>query len=592
MVEADRFSKLYDIIRNAAISISNSSVVDRREVYNYARRAVIDLYELEGSSADPDKNQIIEELEKIFNIIESEEFLVQNEYVSSPESGSLPPSSILDSTSMPGGGRDANRNNLPHERTTLFLKNIGTGGLVSVVKILVQLALLPTMAHLLGPKEFGVYALAVPVVAFLTVIADGGVGLSLARDRTNAPDIWSTAFWILLASGIMLSVFVVACGHLMSLASSEPQLNTVMLILAMSFPFLTLTVLPVARLTRRGNLIVCAIADFVATMVGAICAVVLGVMGFGAKSLAFQFLAGYVVRAIIINLYAFERPSAVFRPSAMLGHMSSGGILMGGRIADLACRSVEGLLFGNIFGAATLGAYNFANQVPRFLFEAFSNPTWTALYAQSLSEHHERLLQIYYKVCRLMAFFTFPTAAVLTAASPEILAQILSPSWQQAGSFLRILAPGYALNLTASMGTALFLAFNANFVFFLTTAFLAISRVLAVAAGYYLPVLGSVWFVTISNVIYAFVVCGLVVRIADARLINIIKEIAGFLFAALVSGTVCWSILSLGSGTLGILCAAVSAAVVSYFFVVFAIEGNNLRSEFIFLKSAVIKKRP
>ncbi|MFC6746393.1 oligosaccharide flippase family protein [Methylobacterium persicinum] len=414
---------------------------------------------------------------------------------------------------------------------------------MSVVKILIQLALLPLMAHLLGPKEFGVYALTVPVVAFLALIADGGVGLSLARDRTNRPEVWSTAFWVLMASGFVLSLAVVASGYLLSLASSEPRLNILMLILAAGFPFLSLAVLPVARLTRSGNLVACAIADLLATVAGAICAVGLGVMGFGAMALAFQSFTGCVVKAVIVNLYAFERPSAIFRPSAMLSHLSSGGILMGGRVADLAARSAETLLFGNAFGAASLGAYNFANQVPRFLFEAFSNPSWSALYAQSLSEEHERLIQIFYKVCRLMAFVTFPTAAVLAATGPEMLAQVLGPSWQQAGVFLRILAPGYALSITASMGTALLLALNANLIFFLTTVLLSIGRVAAVATGYYLQAWEAVWLVTLSNTIYALVVCTFVVRVADARFVSMIKEVSGSLIAAVLCGLVCWGVL-------------------------------------------------
>lgn len=474
----------------------------------------------------------------------------------------------------------------PHGSTNLFLKNIGAGGTVSVLKILIQLALLPLMAHLLGPQEFGIYALAIPVVAFLAVIADGGVGLSLARDRTNAPAIWSTAFWVLMAFGLVMTLVVIASGSLLSLASSEPQLTGVMLILAMSFPFLSLSVLPVARLTRSGNLVACAIADLIATVAGAVCAVSLGLLGFGAKSLAYQFLVVYVVRAAILNLYAFERPSAIFRPSAMIGHLSAGGVLMGGRVVDLACRSGESLLFSNAFGPAALGAYNFANQVPRFLFEAFSNPSWAALYAHSLSEDHDRLLRIYYKVCRLMAFVTFPAAAVLAAASPEILAQILGPKWEEAGIFLQILAPGYAVSITASMGTAILLAQNANMAFFLSTVLLGGGRVAAVACGSFLLAPGAVWLVTISNVIYAAAVCGLVMRSAQARARSLVREIAGSFFAAGISGVACWAVLRLSDDSLAMVCTAILAAIVSYFGAMLAIEGRHLKTELTFLRSA------
>lgn len=587
MDETSKSMKLYGIVQAAVASLGESTAAERQEVYNHARKTVVEFDGRGDSSVGTHKSPHLEQLERVLDRVESEHLSRRSQIIPPHGPSPLAPELVMDGGFVPNPDLDTVPESRPHERTTLMLKNLGAGGTVSVVKILIQLALLPLMAHLLGPKEFGVYALAVPVVAFLAVIADGGVGLSLARDKTNAPEIWSTAFWVLMASGLVLSVVVVVAGYLLSLASSEPQLNTLMLILAMSFPFLSLAVLPVARLTRSGNLVACAIADFISTVAGAVCAVGLGVLGFGAKSLAFQFLTGYVVRAAILNLYAFERPAAIFRPSAMLGHLSSGGILMGGRVADLACRSGESLLFGNAFGAATLGAYNFANQVPRFLFEAFSNPSWSALYAQSLSEEHERLLQIFYKVCRLMAFVTFPTAAVLAAAGPEILAQVLGPSWQQAGGFLRALAPGYALSITASMGTALLLALDANLVFFLTTVMLGLGRVAAVAAGHFLQAWESVWLVTASNVIYAVVVCGCVVRIADARAGSMVKELSGSFIAALLSGLVCWGILEVAGGGLVVLCGAILAAAICYFAAMFAIEGKNLKNEFTFLKSAM-----
>lgn len=587
MAQTPRSEEFYTIIQDAMGSVGDCAIAERNEIYQYARQIVLNFEDPHDTSVVHRRSQDIKELEQAIVCVETEYVANRAPKLQPHRPIPLAPELVMDGGLVPNPDLDIVPATQPHERTTLFLRNIGSGGTVSIVKILIQLVLLPLMAHLLGPKEFGVYALAVPVVAFLAAIADGGVGLSLARDRTNAPEVWSTAFWVLMGFGLVLSVVVIASGYLLSLASSEPQLNTLMFILAMSFPFFSLAVLPVARLTRSGNLVACAIADFTATVAGAACAVTLGVMGFGAKSLAFQFLTNYIVRAIILNLYAFERPAAIFRPSAMLSHLSSGGILMGGRVADLACRSGESVLFGNAFGAGVLGAYNFANQVPRFLFEAFSNPTWSALYAQTLSEQHDRLLQIYYKVCRLMAFVTFPTAAVLTAASPEILAQALGPTWAQAGVFLQILAPGYALSTTASMGTALLLALNANLTFFLTTVLLGLGRVAAVATGHFLPAWESVWLVTISNVLYAVVVCGFVVRVADARLLTIGKEMAGSFVAALISGIVCWSVLHVAGNGLVVLCGAIFAAAIAYFAAMFAIEGKNLRSEFTFLRSSM-----
>ena len=591
MSEAPKRAELYVIVKRAVDSLGESTADQRHEIYKFAYKSI------EGfsyDSGDSNYSMHINSIKEVSERVEIDHISRQREIIPPLGPSPLAPDLVVDGGYAADPPLNVVQAVQPQERTALFLKNMGAGGAVSLVKILIQLALLPLMAHLLGPKEFGIYALAVPVVAFLAVIADGGVGFSLARERTNSPVIWSTAFWILMIGSAILSIIVILSGYLLALASSEPKLNGLMLILAISFPFLSLGILPVARLIRQGNLVAIAVADLFATVSGAICAVSLGILGYGAKSLAFQFLISYIIRTLILNLFAFEKPKAIFQPATMLEHLSSGGILMGGRIADLACRSGESLLFGNAFGSATLGAYNFANQVSRFLFEACSNPTWAALYSQSLSEKHDHLLKIFYKVSRLMAFLTFPVAAVLAAAGPDILAQALGPSWQEAGIFLRVLAAGYALSLTASMGTALLLALDANLTFFLTVLLLGISRVVVVVAGQYVSALDTVWLITVVNILYSIGICLCVTRFTDAKVLRILREVAGPFFAALVSGAVCWIVLSLGGNKAIIVYGSLVVATLCYFAAMFLFEGKNLRSELFFIRSAtfgIIKKR-
>lgn len=79
-------------------------------------------------------------------------------------------------------------------------------GAVNVVKVGLQLLLLPVMARLLGPGEFGIYALALPTVSFVALLANGGLGATLAREPESSSLVWSSTFWILLLTGDRKSV--------------------------------------------------------------------------------------------------------------------------------------------------------------------------------------------------------------------------------------------------------------------------------------------------------------------------------------------------------------------------------------------------
>ncbi|GJD37361.1 hypothetical protein FMGBMHLM_4291 [Methylobacterium aerolatum] len=572
------------IVGSAVDTLEHSTSSERGVVYAHARHAVAASFRGLTEVERFQRTHALAELERAIARIEEERSA--QERLRLRASQELAPDLVPETHGAPAPELTTAPPTRQQDRTQLFLKNFGAGSTVSLIKIAIQLALLPIMAHLLGPKEFGVYALAVPVVAFLATIADGGVGLSLAKDKSDSPAVWSTAFWVLMGSGLVLALAVNAAGFLLVAASPEPRLHTIMLILSFGFPFLTASVLPAARLTRRGDLVSYAFADFSATVISAVVAVTLGLLGFGAISLAWQYTCGYIVRAAILNSRAFERPQFVFQPSAIAGHLSSGGILLGGRLSDLVCRSCENLLFGNNFGAAALGAYNFANQVPRFLFEAFSNPSWSALYAQSINEKQAQLLKIYYKVCRFMAFVTFPAAGVLAAVGPNVLTQVLGPSWVQAGGFLQLLAPGYALSTTASMGTALLLALNANAAFFFLTAGAGLARVAAVATGTFLPAWEAVALVTLLNIVYAVILFACVKRVAGASFSRIVRELYGSFIASCACGLASWSVVSLMGDSIPVLAAAIGCAVVTYFAIMFVADRKNILSEIAFLKRA------
>jgi ethanolamine transporter EutH len=70
-------------------------------------------------------------------------------------------------------------------------------GAVNLIKVGLQLLLLPIMARLLGPEEFGIYALVLPTISFVTLLADGGLGATLAREPESSSLVWSSAFCFL-----------------------------------------------------------------------------------------------------------------------------------------------------------------------------------------------------------------------------------------------------------------------------------------------------------------------------------------------------------------------------------------------------------
>ena len=365
------------------------------------------------------------------------------------------------------------------------------GGLVNIIKVALQLVLLPVMARLLGPSEFGLYALALPTVSLVTLLADGGLGATLSREQETNSLLWSSAFWALLLMGVTLALGSSAFGILIGYLADQPRLPSMIALLSLSLVFLTLSVVPGSRLVRRKHLGVMAFADLASNVVGTIIAVTMAWFGAGAWSLAAQYVAVFAIRAVIVNLAAFHLPAARFSLAVLRPHLISGGILIVSRIFEFAGRATENFLINRIFGTAVVGSYNFSNQVSKFVSDAASNVTWGAIYVQALTEDRNKVVILHRQLCRLLGVVLFPTVFLAAAAAPELTFWMLGPKWADLPFLLRIFLPLYALSAISTQTAPLLLAYGRFDIQLWCMIGLSVGRILAVGLGYWIGIEGA-----------------------------------------------------------------------------------------------------
>lgn len=467
--------------------------------------------------------------------------------------------------------------------------NAIAGGTANFIKIGVQLVMLPLMAHLLGPAEFGLYSLALPTISFCMILADGGLAASLAREPLESTLVWSTGFWVVLGVGAALAVFVMAWGLALAELSREPRVSGLMDILSLSLVMISIAALPSARLTREARLTVFASADVFSTLIGACVAVTLALNGFGAKSLAVQYVTYYTLRAITLNSVAFVRPRFQFKLSALTNHLSMGSALLSVKVSDFAGRMIENLLYGRAFGAAGLGLFTFANQAPRFICEAASGPVWAALYAFALRESPDRLPGVQLNLIRLLSSIVFPVAALLSASAPEVLVLILGSKWSQAGELLRLLVPFYALTVVSAQSGAVLLARGRGWILFYVSLFLTLGRVAAVAVGPWVGQTGVAIGIDLSLGLYSFAMFRAAGSAGDAR--RMIGALTWPAAASVAAAAVCLLSLRIAGPHPVSLVASWIAGGAVYLIALAFLHRSTLRADVSALRTALVSMR-
>lgn len=450
---------------------------------------------------------------------------------------------------------------------------------MNVIKVGLQLLLLPVMARLLGPDEFGIYALALPTVSFVALLADGGLGATLAREPETSSLVWSSAFWFLLFTGLTLalgaSVFGVFLAHLVQ----QPRVSPMIALLSLSLVFLVLSVPAGARLTRRRNLGFGAAADLIANLTGSVVAVVLAVNGAGAWSLVAQYLSTYATRAIVLNIGAFEMPKFQFNMRSIHPHMASGGLLIGTRLSEYLGRVGENVLIDRLFGTALLGSFTFANQISRFATETVGNVSWAALYVQALTSDRANVVDIHRRLCRMLAGILFPATFLAAAAAPELTDMLLGPKWLQLSLMLRILLPISALSIIAVQVGPILLAIDRFEIYFWCAVGLGVGRVVAVAAGLWTGLAGVVVGIAGVTLLHFALLVILSAPVTGCRVSPMLRGLVGPAVSSLVAAGVCLLMLREFAPSLGSTLVSLAVGLAAFTVCMFLIDRKGLTDD-------------
>lgn len=476
----------------------------------------------------------------------------------------------------------------PSKRMIAF--GAGALGAVSIIKMVLQIIALPLMARLLGPSEFGLYAIAIPVVAFVSMLADGGLGVSLTREPDSSP-VWSTAFWALLGIGIVLAISVAGAGFALGAAFHQARLPGIMAALSATILLITISVPPIARLDRQGRIAVGAGADLMGNIVGVCVGIFLAFRGAGAWSLVGQYVTIYLLRALVVNYAAFKKPALEFRPTLLRSHFATGGFVLGVKISDFAGRVLGNLYMGHILGTAALGLYAFSNQIPRFVCESLSNPLWLSLYIRALRDEKAEIVALHRQFSRLLGMILFPATALFLVTAPALIPIFLGPRWMSATPMLQILLPAYVLNVLGSQNGAVLLAYNRYDIQLYHMIALSIGKVAAICLGPWIGLTGVAYGIAGVSAIYAAAMIFGSTAITGCHPLPVLKGLIGPFVASLFAGAVGGALVGYCGENIFYLVLCLVIGTIAYGMAIILIDRKHLVSDLMVLRSMLRSRK-
>lgn len=304
----------------------------------------------------------------------------------------------------------------------------------------VQLAMLPVLARLVGPAEYGLVALAVPFVLFCNMLADAGMSQALARRQDVTTELESTVFWLAGGLGLALSAIACAAAWPLAIVLGQPRLPWLIMALSPILVMSGLTAVANARVIREGRFAIFAGGDLISTIASAAVAFAAALNGAGAWSLVAQQLTLWACKSAWVNLHARPSIRACFRPSQVRELVRFGLHSIGSNLSDFVARNFDNMIIGGALGAVALGYYAMAYQIIRVPDAVISGPLYLYVFTAVARAAHAgaqaRTAELAVSALRLASAVLTPVFVGLALVAPLAVSVVLGPEWRSAGRVL------------------------------------------------------------------------------------------------------------------------------------------------------------
>jgi PST family polysaccharide transporter len=298
------------------------------------------------------------------------------------------------------------------------------------------------LARLLGPEEFGTFAVALIALMAILSFNELGVSLAIVRWEKDPRAIAPTVNAISLGSSLVLTAAALLAAPYFATAMGDPGATDVVRWLSLCVLVNGAVAVPAAVLQRYFRQDKRTVADQVNVWLGAGISLAMAFSGFGAMSLVVGRLSGAVVSGLLLVVFS-PLPYRVGIDRQYLRPLLSFGLpLAGASIIVFAVGFVDQIAVGKLLGPTVLGYYVLAYNLANWPVIVLSHPTRNvapAMFARI--QHNPSASRLAFnQLLRPLASIALPACVVLSAASDEIVGFVYGSQWQPASAALRWLA--------------------------------------------------------------------------------------------------------------------------------------------------------
>ena len=306
---------------------------------------------------------------------------------------------------------------------------------------LIFLVRIVVLGRLLGPEEFGLFAVALVALDFLLSVTNFGMLPALVHRPDARREHYEAAWTIGLVRALAVSTILVAVAPWVAELFDEPRAAPLLQVLALRPVLDAAASMGVARLHKELRFRSLAVLKLTEAVVNTVVSIAL-VSRLGVWAL----VAGPIVGALVYGVMSYV--VAPVMPRLRLGGTEAGQLARYGRwILVTAWAAVAGRLLVQLgisrqAGAAALGVYFMAGKLAFLPADVSNQVVGSVVFPvfARLQDDTRRIRRVFRTALVGLAVLIVPASLLILVLAPSLAVDVLGEKWEPAVPVIRILA--------------------------------------------------------------------------------------------------------------------------------------------------------
>ena len=436
------------------------------------------------------------------------------------------------------------------------------------------------LARLLAKNDFGLIAVALVAINYLSVLKDLGLGVALIQRRENVAQAANTVFTINVLLGLFLSALIIPLAPFVATYFRDPQVIPVLRWMGISFIINALGSVHTNWLVRDLDYRRKIVPELGGALIKGAISIGMAYLGYGVWSLVFGQIAGALASVILVWIVLPWRPRLALDTNVAGSLMKFGASVTLIDIITQITDNLDYIIVGRLFGLVPLSIYTLAYRLPEMLlignlwvmggvvFPAFS----------SIQNRPEELRRGFLASVRFVELIAVPVCLGLFIAADPIVRVVFGDQWLEAIPVLRVLAI-YAWVYSLGYHVGGFYKAIGRPDILLKLSFLTLVIIVpSLLIGARLGIIGVAAGHLVAVLIRRIISLGLATRFVNVSILEIFGELRTSLLGAIVMAPVVLAASYFSQGwnpflQLGLI---VLSGAISYLSVLWWIEKENL----------------